>query len=239
MNPKNLRLPLGSDDTMGIIGAGVMGKSLARRLLAEGIVTPDQLWASAKSAATCKRVSQELGISVETNYQDRVPSTRLVVLCVKPVQIAGVAAYLRQAGLPPEALVISIAAGITTQQLGELLETANPSVRAMPNTPCIVGEGTTVVCGGPHAGLEQIELARRIFEAVGHCEIVDEGYFNAITALSGSGPAYAYLIIEALADAGVRVGLPRDLALRLISQTMLGATRMVQESGCHPAALRD
>ena len=109
----------------------------------------------------------------------------------------------------------------------------------MPNTPAIVGEGMTVVCGGKNATAADLARARRIFEAVGKCLPVDESHFNAITALSGSGPAYQYLIMEALADAGVRVGLPRQLALTLFSQTVLGAAKMVQATGRHPAALRD
>ena len=109
----------------------------------------------------------------------------------------------------------------------------------MPNTPCVVGEGMTVVCRGKHATAAHLEKARHIFEAVGKCVAVDETHFNAITALSGSGPAYYFLIMEALADAGVRVGLPRQLALTLVAQTALGSARMVLTSGRHPAALRD
>jgi pyrroline-5-carboxylate reductase len=150
-----------------------------------------------------------------------------------------VLANLRDAGLREDTLLISIAAGDTISQLEGTLGTENPWIRAMPNTPCIVGEGMTVVCGGTHADDGHVLTARRIFEAVGLCRVVDELYFNAITALSGSGPAYIYLIIEALADAGVRVGLPRELALSLVSQTVMGATKMVQASGRHPASLRD
>jgi pyrroline-5-carboxylate reductase len=109
----------------------------------------------------------------------------------------------------------------------------------MPNTPCVVGEGMTVICAGTHATPEHLARARQIFEAVGRCVQADEGHFNAVTALSGSGPADQYLIMEAMADAGVRVGLPRDLALTLVAQTALGAARMVQVAGRHPAALRD
>jgi pyrroline-5-carboxylate reductase len=109
----------------------------------------------------------------------------------------------------------------------------------MPNTPCIVGEGMTVICRGTYATPVHLARARQVFECVGQCLQTDEMHFNAITALSGSGPAYQYLIMEAMADAGVRVGLPRDIALSLVAQTALGAARMVQTSGRHPAALRD
>jgi len=142
-------------------------------------------------------------------------------------------------GLAPHTLVISILAGVSTEKLEGHLGTANPVVRAMPNTPCIVGEGMTVVCGGRNASAHHLARARRIFEGVGKCLAADESHFDAITALSGSGPGYLYLVMEALADAGVRVGLPRQMALSLVSQTVLGAARMVQLSGRHPAALRD
>jgi pyrroline-5-carboxylate reductase len=109
----------------------------------------------------------------------------------------------------------------------------------MPNTPCVVGEGMTVICRGKYASAADLERTRHIFEAVGKCAATDEMHFDAITALSGSGPAYYFLIMEALADAGVRVGLPRQLALTLVAQTALGAARMVLTTGRHPAALRD
>ncbi|HEV2952971.1 MAG TPA: pyrroline-5-carboxylate reductase [Candidatus Dormibacteraeota bacterium] len=236
---KPFSLPLGADGTIGIVGAGVMGQTLGRRLLSAGVVRPDQLWATAKSRATCEKVAQELGIAAETSYDHFVPKAKVLLLCVKPAQTPAVIRHLRAAGMAPDALLVSIAAGVTTAKLEMWAGADNPCVRAMPNTPCIVGEGATVVCGGVHATAEHVESARAIFRAVGHCEIVDEAYFNAITALSGSGPAYIYLIIEALSDAGVRVGLPRDLAQRLVAQTMLGAARMVQETGRHPASLRD
>jgi pyrroline-5-carboxylate reductase len=146
---------------------------------------------------------------------------------------------LKDARLRPGTLLISILAGASTATIESLLATDNPVVRAMPNTPAIVGEGMTVVCGGCNATEEHLSRARQIFEAVGKCLPVDEIHFNAITALSGSGPAYQYLIMEALADAGVRVGLPRQLALTLVAQTVLGSAKMVLSTGRHPASLRD
>jgi pyrroline-5-carboxylate reductase len=136
-------------------------------------------------------------------------------------------------------LLISILAGVSTDRIESLLGTENPVVRAMPNTPAVVGEGMTVVCAGSSASKTHLDRAERIFEGVGKCLPVDEVHFNAVTALSGSGPGYQFLIMEALADAGVRVGLPRQLALTLVAQTALGAARMVLDSGRHPAALRD
>jgi pyrroline-5-carboxylate reductase len=150
-----------------------------------------------------------------------------------------VGAARRSAGLRRDTLLISIMAGVGTDRLESLLGTENPVVRAMPNTPAVVGEGMSVICRGRYASKTDLLRAQAIFEAVGRCEQVDEIHFNAVTALSGSGPGYQFLIMEALADAGVRVGLPRKLALTLVAQTALGSARMVLTTGRHPAALRD
>jgi pyrroline-5-carboxylate reductase len=225
--------------TLGVVGAGVMGCTLIRGLIDSGAIEPERIWASAKTAASCEKAAQSLGIPVEQDYHRRVASSGMILLCVKPRQAAGVLATLREAGLRPDTLLISIMAGATTELLESLLATDNPLVRAMPNTPCIVRAGMSVVCAGTHASAVHLARAQRVFEAVGQCVAVDESHFNAITALSGSGPAYQYLIMEALADAGVRVGLPRQLALKLVAQTVLGSAKMVQTTGRHPAELRD
>jgi pyrroline-5-carboxylate reductase len=225
--------------TLGVIGAGVMGRTLIQGLLESGAVLKPQVWACAKTQATCDKVSAELDIAVEIDYDARVSEAGLILVCVKPGQASKVLCHLKDTGLREDTLLISIMAGTSTAQLESMLGTANPWVRAMPNTPCIVREGMSVICAGKHATADHLARARRVFEAVGQCAPTDETYFDAITALSGSGPAYLYLIMEALADAGVRVGLPRQLALTLVSQTVLGAARMVQHSGRHPAALRD
>jgi pyrroline-5-carboxylate reductase len=216
-----------------------MGQTLIKGLLASGLAGRGRLWAGDKNPATCESASQALEIPVEAGYQGRVPTADLILICVKPADAAAVLATLKNAGLRRETLLISILAGVSTESLESLLSTDNPVVRAMPNTPAIVGEGMTVICGGKSATAGALARARRIFEAVGKCLAADETHFNAITALSGSGPAYQYLIMEALADAGVRVGLPRQLALTLVAQTVLGAAKMVQATGRHPAALRD
>jgi pyrroline-5-carboxylate reductase len=225
--------------SLGVIGAGVMGRALVQGILRAGLLTREQIWAATRSTASAQAVERELGIPVMTQYAGRLPQTRILLLCVKPAHMEAVLHRLAQGGLAPETLLISIAAGLPTQRLEELLGTENPWIRAMPNTPSVVGESMTVICGGKNATPEQLERAQALFAAVGQCRQVDEQHFNAITALSGSGPAYIYLIIEAMADAGVRVGLPRKLALELVTQTVVGAARMVQTTGRHPASLRD
>jgi pyrroline-5-carboxylate reductase len=225
--------------TLGVVGVGVMGQTLLRGLLGNGLVARERLWAGDKNAGTCESASEALGIPVTKDFQQCVPSADLILICVKPADAGAVLSTLVDSGLRPETLLISILAGVSTEKLESLTGTQNPVVRAMPNTPCVVGEGMTVICCGKHAGSRDLGRARQIFEGVGKCLAVDEAHFNAITALSGSGPAYQYLIMEALAEAGVRVGLPRQLALTLVAQTVLGAARMVLSTGRHPAALRD
>jgi pyrroline-5-carboxylate reductase len=216
-----------------------MGQTLARGLLGSGLVARELLWAGDKHTSACESAGRELGIPVEVDFQSRVPTADLILICVKPADAPVVMATLRNAGLRRETLLISILAGVTTDRLESLLGTENPLVRAMPNTACVVGEGMTAICAGSYASKSDLDRARHIFEAVGKCLSIDEIHFNAITALSGSGPAYQFLIMEALADAGVKVGLPRQVALTLVAQTALGAARMVLATGRHPAALRD
>jgi pyrroline-5-carboxylate reductase len=231
---------LAEGETLGVVGMGVMGCTILKGLLAAGAIPPERVWGTSRSEETCREVAAELGVPIERDVRDRLTSAGVLVLCVKPAQAPAALGTLVASGtLRPETLVVSIAAGVDSAQLSAMLGTSNPVVRAMPNTPCVVGEGMTAVCRGAQATATHVEQARRIFECVGRTVETEEKHFNAITALSGSGPAYHYLIMEAMADAGVRVGLPRDLALTLVAQTTLGAARMVQSSGRHPAALRD
>ena len=195
---------------------GVMGCTILKGLLAAGALAPERVWGTSRSADTCREVAADLGVAVEPDVQHRLASAGVVVLCVKPAQAPVALAALAGAGLRPDALVVSIAAGVDSTQISTMLGTDNPIVRAMPNTPCVVGEGMTAICRGPRATPTHLAQARRIFECVGRAVETEEKHFNAITALSGSGPAYHYLIMEAMADAGVRVGLPRDLALALV-----------------------
>ncbi len=224
---------------LGIIGAGVMGQALARGMLATGVVEANQLWAAARTEATCRKITEDLGIAAVTDYKDHLADTDILLLCVKPSTVDKVLANLKKHKLSPKTLVISITAGTSIAHLEDTLAQSNPVIRAMPNTPCIVGQGMTVVCPGTHATAEDLRKALNIFEAVGQCMELEELHFDAVTGLSGSGPAYLFLIIEALADGGVRVGLPREVALKIVSQVVLGAATMVQQTGRHPASLRD
>lgn len=216
-----------------------MGQTILRGLFDAGAVPRSQVWGVARSARTCEAAGTSLGIPVTTDMAAHAATADVIVLCVKPAQAATVVTALRDAGLRRDTLLVSILAGTSLPQLEALTGTDQPWVRAMPNTPCIKREGMTAICPGSSATSDHLTLVRRVFECVGRVVQTDETHFNAITALSGSGPAYFYLIMEAMADAGVRVGLPRELALTLVTQTALGAARMVQDGERHPAALRD
>ena len=227
-----------SGRTLGVIGAGVMGQTLITGLIEAGLVSRRQIWAAARTQESCTKVEESLGVTTLRDYSELAGSAGIILVCVKPAQAGAVSAVLAKASLRPDTLLISILAGVSTERLESLLP-GHAWVRAIPNTPCVVRQGMTVICAGRAATPAHMEISQRIFAAVGRCRAVEEHYCNAITALSGSGPAYMYLVMEALADAGVRVGLRRDLALELVAQTMLGSARMVLDTGRHPASLRD
>lgn len=224
---------------LGVIGAGVMGKALIQGLVRKNVIPVQQVWATAKTEVSCEKIRAELEVQACTNYKDLLEGTDVLLLCVKPKGVKQALERLKSYGLPENTLLISIVAGATLEQIEGGLGTKNPVIRAMTNTPCLVGQGMTAICAGQHATEAHLKLAHRIFEAVGECIELDESHFDAVTSLSGSGPAYMYLMMEALADGGVRVGLPRSAALKIVSQTVLGAASMVQQSGRHPASLRD
>lgn len=215
-----------------------MGGALLRGVLGSGVPL-DAVWAATKSDASARSVAGEFGVATHTSYDALASTSDVVVLAVKPAQMAAALDELVRAGLPSHALVVSVAAAVSIERIEAHLPGGNPVVRAMPNTPSFVGRGMTAIAAGTHANAEHVAIAQRLFSAVGMCITIEERLLNAVTAISGSGPAYVYLIIEALADAGVRVGLPRDVAMTLVTQTVLGAATMVQESDRHPAALRD
>ena len=224
---------------LGVIGAGVMGQAVLMGLLQHQLITRNNVWAAAKTESSCEKIRTELGIPCHTHYGEALTGTDVLLLCVKPNGIRGVLEKLKNNPLSPDTLIISIVAGTTIKQIEDALGSKNPVIRAMTNTPCLVSQGMTTICPGTHAQPHHLALAQRIFETVGVCMELDESHFDAVTGLSGSGPAYMYLIMEALADGGVRVGLPREAALKIVAQTLLGAAMMVQKSGRHPASLRD
>jgi pyrroline-5-carboxylate reductase len=224
---------------IGFLGAGAMGEALAGGLLASG-VRAASLRLSDPDPARRKRVEQALGLATTDDNAALVAASDLVVLAVKPQVAPGVLATL--AGEPDVArpLWISIAAGIRIARLEAALGEGVRVIRAMPNTPALVRSGATAICGNAAANAEDLARARALFESVGTCWVAPrEALLDAVTGLSGSGPAYVFVFLEALGDAGVRMGLPRDAAYQLAFQTVLGAAKLAIEDGRHPAALKD
>ena len=225
---------------IAVIGAGVMGCALIKGILDAGIIPAANVWAVVATQSSQERVRRELGIEVVRELPEAlVAATDIFLVCTKPYRVVPILQKLAlSSAVRPESLVISIAAGTTIRAMEEALPKV-PVIRAMPNTPCLIRAGVTVLAPGSLTLPQHLEMARQIFSSVGKVWQLDERHLDAVTAVSGSGPAYIYLILEALADGAVKVGLPRDIAFQLVSQTMLGAAMMVQDTGKHPATLKD
>jgi len=223
---------------IGIIGMGKMGETLAAGLLKSPIGRSLQIKGTCRSIESANEASSRLKIECHTDNRRLILDSEIILLCVKPHQTEKVLREIAPT-LTTRQRIISIVASITTEQLFEWSGRKSIIVRTMPNTPCLIGEGVTVLCAGPGAAAEHLEEARRIFQTVGKTTVVEESLMDGVTGLSGCGPAYLYLVIEALSEAGVKVGLPRPVATLLAAQTMLGSAKMVLERGVHPAALKD
>ncbi len=223
---------------LALIGAGKLGEALLSGILSSQFVPQSRLFATAAHDPRVKFIRKKYGVHSGTDNVEAVKGADLVLICLKPQQIRSflheVKAHLRK-----DVLLISVAASVTTGMIERGVGRSLRVVRAMPNTPCLIREGMTSICRGLHAREEDLKLAENIFDSMGRTAIVDEKHMDAITGLSASGPAYVYMIIESLAEAGVKLGLPRELATELSSQTLLGSSAMVLESKEHPAKLKD
>ncbi len=228
------------DKKIAVVGTGTMGRSIVAGLLASGKVRRGRLAATARSKASAEKAARELGIACSTDNTLAVAGSDIVILCVKPKDVAPAAAALRTALRPRRrTLFISIAAGVSTGTIEAALGGGAPVVRAMPNTPCLIGKGMTVLAKGSKATDRDVAHAREIFAPLGRVLELDEKHMDTVTGLSASGPAFLYVIIEALADGGVMRGLPRHVATELVAQMTLGAAEMVLSTGRHPASLKD
>lgn len=225
---------------IAVLGAGTMGRALTSGLLASGEARAGDIVATTRHGERAAQAAEALGIEVHTDNIAAARGADRILLCMKPFAIAGVLRELAEAGaLEHDPLLISIAAGIATRELEAAAIQDRRIVRAMPNTPCLVGAGMTVLSAGAHAGDDDLGRAERIFAPLGRVVRLDEEYMDAVTGLSASGPAFIYVVIEALAEGGVMTGLPRRVATELAAQAVSGAARMVLETGRHPAALKD
>ena len=226
------------DPKMAFLGAGNMAEALVAGIVKGKLSKPEFVLATDISPARLEILKDRYGIQVGDQNLDAVSWADVIILCVKPQVINDVLAEI-QASLSEKQLVISVAAGVSINRIQEIIGQTIPLVRAMPNTPAVIQEGVTALAGCRDLSLEQLSVAQKIFESVGQVVVVDEALMDAVTGLSGSGPAYIYLAIEALIDGGVRVGLPRNIAHVLAVQTVLGAAKMAKETNEHPALLKD
>ena len=225
------------DQKIAFLGAGQMAEALIGGLLASKMCQPGGIWATDPLAARCAALKTRFGVRVGEENKPAAEWADAVVLAVKPQVLAQV---LAEVGSYLEGkLVLSIAAGIPTRWIRRLAPGARAIVRAMPNTPALVREAITALASGPDCIDQDLAFARSLFESVGRVVEVEERLMDAVTGLSGSGPAYVFVAIEALSDGGVNMGLPRRTAELLAAQTVLGAARLVIERGEHPAQLKD
>ena len=223
---------------VAVLGAGKMGGILLQAFLKQNLFAPEQIHATVAHTERAMALSTQWGVDVTTSNLDAASQADLILIGVKPFQVPDLIAEIRPA-LTPGKMLVSFAASVKTRSIEEAAGLDIAVVRAMPNTPSALGAGAAALCRGRFVSARQMELAERIFETVGRTVTVDEKHMDAVTGLSGSGPAYIYIIIEALAEAGVKVGLPRDIATQLAAQTTFGAAKMVLETGYHPALLKD
>lgn len=247
---------------IGIIGAGKMGEMILEGLSRSKNSAPDssrnsfqnksqynfrnisedrgktKIQATTKSKESAKEIAQRFSISCHTDNVKLVSDSDVLLLCTKPHQ-AGPIIKQAQSAFGPSKLLISICASISTFQLQEWSGGKTPVVRAMPNTPCMIGQGMTVFCPGTHALEKHMRIAESLFSPLGKTAVIEESLMDGATGLSGCGPAYVYMMIEALSEAGVKVGLSRKVATLLAAQTLSGAAQMVLQRGVHPAAMKD
>jgi len=223
---------------LAILGAGKMGGILLDAFLRRGLLAPGDVQATVRHAERTREVTRQFKVHAGTDNRVAVKNANIVLICVKP---QGVEEVLEEIGpeMTKDKIVISIAASVPTSYIEQRLTAEVPVIRAMPNTPASVGCGMTALVQGKFATPQHVAVAHTLFDAVGRTVAVEEKQMDAVTGLSASGPAFLYIILESMAEAGVKVGLSRDLATLLASQTMLGAASVALQSGHHPALLKD
>ena len=223
---------------IAVLGAGKMGGILLQAFLKQQLFAPEDIVATVAHEERALVLAAQWGVEVTTDNLRAAEGADILLLAVKPFQIEDLLGRIRPA-LHPGKLLISVAASVGTRAMEAAAGVDLAVVRAMPNTPSTLGAGVAGLCRGRFVSNAQMELASRIFATVGRTVIVDEKHMDAVTGLSASGPAFIYIILESLAEAGVKVGLPRDVATLLAAQTTFGAAKMVLDTGYHPALLKD
>ncbi|HLG17731.1 MAG TPA: pyrroline-5-carboxylate reductase [Blastocatellia bacterium] len=227
-----------SNKTLAVLGAGKLGETLIRGLLEAGVIEVRNVIVTAGHQARLDELKSRFGVAGTLSNAEAAGAADVILLAVKPQTVPLVVTEIGS-HLRPSQLLISVAASVSTAFIEKHVASGIPVIRAMPNTPCLLKKGMTGIAAGTNAGGEHLALAKFIFDSVGRTIVADEKHMDAITGLSASGPAYIYIIIESLAEAGVKVGLPRDMATELAAQTVIGAGSMVIETAEHPAKLKD
>lgn len=222
---------------IGFIGAGNMAQALIAGLLRGGAL-PESIRIVDPEPTQREKVKAAYGVTHSEDATQLATWADVLILAVKP-QVAATVLRAAASALTADKLLVSVCAGLSLETIESYAGTLARYVRSMPNTPALVGEGATALAAGPRATANDLEFAEQLFGSVGQCSIVPESYLDAVTGLSGSGPAFVMLVIEGLADGGVRAGLPRPIALQLATQTVLGSAKLVRETHQHPGVLKD
>lgn len=223
---------------LAVIGAGKMGETIISGLLKAGVLLPESITASDPSDARLQYFQEKFGVNTTRNNAEAVAASDTILFCIKPQNAEKVFSALRNT-VTKDHLVISIMAGVTLNSISDWLIPEVPAIRVMPNTPTLVSAGMSAIARGSFATDQHLALTELLFNGIGRTIVLDEKHFDAVTGLSASGPAFIYIVIEALADGGVKSGLPRGVAIELAAQMTLGAAKMVLETGQHPAILKD
>lgn len=238
MHLQNITEERTMNKTIGFIGCGNMGSAMIGGILSAGLVTPGQIIASRRNTDLLKQLQETYGIEVTKDNREAARRADILFLAVKPYQFAAVIPGIRDF-VRPDAVIVSIAAGQSIAQIEALFEKPVRLVRAMPNTPALVGEGMAALCPNSNVSPKELEEVTAVFNSFGKSEVVSESLMDTVIGVSGSSPAYVYMFIEAMADAAVADGMPRAQAYKFAAQSVLGSARMVLETGVHPGALKD
>jgi len=223
---------------LALVGCGKLGEGLLSGMLGSQLIPVHRVEVTVAHQPRADYLAEKHGVKAHTNNRPAVAGADLVLIGLKPQQVKCFLHDVKKV-LRKDALIISAAASVTTALIERELGRPARVIRAMPNTPCLIRQGMTALAAGAHAAPDDVSLAREIFGSMGRTVVVDEKHMDAITGLSASGPAYVYMIIESLAEGGVKLGLPRELSTELTAQTLLGASAFVLQTGEHPAKLKD
>lgn len=223
---------------IGFIGSGNMGSAMIGGIINSKLLTPDMIIASDKSLESINKLKDSLNINTTTDNIEVCEKSDIIVLSVKPFLYEVVIKEIRDY-VDENKIIVSIAAGVTIEQVEGWFDKKIKLVKTMPNTPALVGEGMSAICPNENISKEELDEVIKIFNSFGKCELLEEKYFHGFIALAGSSPAYVYMFIEAMGDAGVKQGIPRAKAYTLAAQSLLGAAKMVLETGEHPGKLKD